>query len=457
MSYRLKHWKSKNFLSAVLLLLALCPQIVTADPTDASSSERAEQAQVQKPADSPPSVPPPERGELNGTNAQTTKRLGLQAFHDEFRSAITNAILEKGTGQMARVVRKFSERAQKEITFDEVREFVLEGNGGQPMEILIPEYESSINAVNRRLQRAGVDFYIYKQLPGVKLPKAEDPIPEHARLSKKWKTIRTGLSLIVGPGGFIVGGVMSGRPIAGLFASVVSLGLEIWFITKSGWWNEKVWKPYGFKGNIGANLMYAGLTLGADMVGARVSHEAMEFDVKSAKDWEKYGIGTAFNTATFVATFGAGQVALATLKSDGEFTEFPRFFGETAMAGPAIFGRGAAIAATVLMPVNQAGKVDWGIWEPLNARNWTLGQKIGYGVEGLIGFFVAAPLWTKILWGNAAYDRITNYKFAKQGGKSHELDSRPLTRWRLGCLAKVADVFTATKTSFVRTASWSPF
>ncbi len=272
--------------------------------------------------------------------------------------------------------------------------------------ITLPLHDAEVAAANAALVRRGETAISF--VKDANVMSADDvmlpPFGEPLKDSKAGKARLERIRQWIGPPLALFGTAFGGGFAApGIAAGVVAAGLERQFVTFSHQW-AKFWDRFGFGGNIAVNAAY-GVILTSTIMATEAalqmnsSVNLKDFFVKSL----------AIGTTTFVASFGAMQIASSRLQHAGEFTEAGRFKLETYSVLWNNFGRVLALGAAGLGLQYQLGQV-YGV-------NFGMGELIGWGIQAAYFAAITAPMWMKAWWGDKNYDLITKEYFDKADGR----------------------------------------
>jgi len=248
-----------------------------------------------------------------------------------------------------------------------------------------------------------------KSADDVLLPPFGEPLKDSRASQARLARIRQWIGPPLAAFGTAFGG---GFATPGNVAGLVAAGLERQFVTFSARW-AKFWDRFGFGGNIAVNAAY-GVILTSTIMATEAalqmnsSVNLQDFFVKSL----------AIGTTTFVASFGAMQIASSRLQHAGEFSEAGRFKLETYSVLWNNFGRVLALGAAGLGLQYQLANI-YGV-------TFGLGELIGWGIQAAYFTAITAPMWTKMWYGDKNYDAITAEYFAKSDGR---LPAAALSWW----------------------------
>jgi hypothetical protein len=333
----------------------------------------------------------------------------------------------RGTGALARHLAKIAQdiEARSEnisvdaiqstgLTFDVLRRFILEMTEGAGLVVPVVNHLPAIRKANERLRGAGIDFIKIVQAAEVDnmIPAYNEPVTKDQAAYARFMKARLAVSISVA----IVGGLAgSGFSVPGLAGAVTAAGLETQFAVFSRRW-AVFWEKFGFPGNIFINAMYGIIVSASHLtaeaaLGQTPSLNFQEFLVKSV----------FIGTATFVASFGAMQIAAAKMLKNGEFSEYRRFAFENYSVFWNNFGRIVALSAAGLGVQYEVMKV-YGL-------SFGVGEFVGWGIQLSYLSAITAPMWIRLLIGDKIFDRVTEYRLKHKDNPQHP--------WNRGIWGKV--------------------
>ncbi len=338
-------------------------------------------------------------------NQSEVDRVSNQLFYE-----LRDAQLQRGPGYLAKVLRNY---ADKGVSLTALRELVFKKTGGVAMTLEIPthpvvmkgETSTPTDEANKRLRRVGIDFIQFKAVRAEDAQRSDEAYPAHEPGRLRMEKIRNRLVPTLAFLSAASAGYLASRGFEGLnfwlhMAPSLALGgiyaFTEWQFSKfSHWWNKNVWEPLDAAGPATANatipflffLAGWGMQSLTTYVGLKLGIE-IQFEAKTARDIARE---VGLNFAFFMASFGLSQTALARFTKRGEMSEGPRYCIESPLCIVANSGRSFGIASPFLG----------------NAQADLYAKIFAYVVQGGVALVVTIPAWSKILFGDARYDKVT--------------------------------------------------